>query len=216
MQENRIDFTEESNAIDYLEKAYYFLTLIKQEPTNWKWVILALHGALYGFAICALQGAHYELVYRGIKLQKNNRKDVGSQKEKSRKNCWRSFLRLLAGADSQKKKSKTKFLESLDSALRKCQNSQIMSRFICGRPLVLTTSQKASIEKMKQIRNSFAHYEPRIWIILTECLPHISNDVLDVILFLATKTGTNPHVVLKRNEIERLIGDCKAALKEMD
>lgn len=177
MQENRIDFTEESNAIDYLEKAYYFLTLIKQEPTNWKWVILALHGALYGFAICALKGIHDDLVYSG----KNSR------------------------------------VESLDGTLRKCQNSQIMSRFICGRPLVLTTSQKASIEKMtKDLRNPFAHYEPGIWIILTEGLPHILNDVLDVILFLAIKTGTNSHVALKRREIERLIGDCKAALKEIN
>jgi len=182
MQESHIDCTEESNTIDYLEKVYCFLTLAKQKPINWKWVILALHGALYGFAICALRGAHHDLVYRGVNLQKT-----------------------IVRAPIPQKKSKTKVLESLDGALRKCQDSQIMSMLVCSQPLVLTESQEVSIEKMKNIRNGFAHYIPKIWIILTKDLPHISNDVLDVILFLATKTGTNPHVAQKHREIERLI-----------
>lgn len=195
MQENHIDFTEESNAIDYLEKAYYFLTLVKQNPINWKWVILALHGALYGFAICTLQGVRPELVYRGINLQQT-----------------------IDGVDSQKKQPKKKLmLESLDGALHKCQDSQIMSMLICGRPLVLTTSQKASIKEMtKGLRNPFVHYIPKLWIILTERLPHISNDVLDVISFLATKTGTNPHVAQERHKIEGLIHKCKTVLKEIN
>lgn len=50
--------TEKTNALDYLEKACDF---IRQTETNvyaWKWIILALHGALYEFAICACQRAN--------------------------------------------------------------------------------------------------------------------------------------------------------------
>jgi len=187
MQENHINFTEESNAIDYLEKACYFLSLAKQEPINYKWVVLSLHGALYGFAICALIGAHHDLVYRGI--------NIGSRKEQFEK----------------------KALESLDGAIRKCQNSKIMSELGNGQPLILTASQKASVEKItKELRNPFVHHIPKIWSIPTKHLPHISSDVLDVIAFLATQTDTNPHVAKNRHKIEGLIRDCKAALEEIN
>jgi len=46
-------FREETNALDFLEKAGYFITQTKSELKAWKWVIISLHGALYGFAICA-------------------------------------------------------------------------------------------------------------------------------------------------------------------
>lgn len=208
MQENSINFTEEINAIDYLDKARYFLALVKQDPINWKWVILALHGALYGFAICALRGAHNDLVYRGI--------NIGSQKKRFKSNFWQ-YWRLLTGIFFQKKKPKKRVLESLDGAIRKCQNSEIMSELGNGQPLVLTTSQKVSVNKMtRELRNSFVHYIPKVWSIPTKHLPHISNDVLDVISFLATKTDTNPHVAKNRHKIEVLIRDCKAVLKEIN
>lgn len=54
--ENYISITEEGNAVDSLEKIHYFLSLVKKYPVNWKWVVLALFDALYGFAICALKG----------------------------------------------------------------------------------------------------------------------------------------------------------------
>ena len=68
IDQNSILFTEESNAIDYLEKAYFLIALTRRNPINWKWVILALHGALYGFAICALHGAGRVSVVKNGKL----------------------------------------------------------------------------------------------------------------------------------------------------
>src|SRR3972149_5479137 len=50
--------TEETNALDYLEKANSFILLADRDPIAWKWVILCLHTALYGFAICALRGTN--------------------------------------------------------------------------------------------------------------------------------------------------------------
>jgi len=57
-------FSEESNALDYLEKTIEFIHRAEANPTDWKWVILALHGALYGFMICALKGTDPDRVVR--------------------------------------------------------------------------------------------------------------------------------------------------------
>ena len=51
-----ITFTEETNAVDYLEKTVFFIRAAEINPLDWKWVILAVHGALYGFMVCALKG----------------------------------------------------------------------------------------------------------------------------------------------------------------
>jgi hypothetical protein len=51
-------FSEETNALDYLEQAYRYINETEKNINAWKWVILTLHGALYGFAICALKGTN--------------------------------------------------------------------------------------------------------------------------------------------------------------
>jgi len=55
MIQQSIEFTEETNALDYLEHACLFIQNAAVRPTEWKWAVIALHGALYGYAICACQ-----------------------------------------------------------------------------------------------------------------------------------------------------------------
>ncbi len=62
VQAKWIRFDELSNALDYLEKCFSFLKTVEQEPQNWKWVIITLHSALYGFAIAACKGMNSESV----------------------------------------------------------------------------------------------------------------------------------------------------------
>lgn len=57
-----IIFNEENNAIDSLEKASYFIQEAKHDPYNYKWVIISLFNALYGFAVCAARGTSNELI----------------------------------------------------------------------------------------------------------------------------------------------------------
>lgn len=47
--------TEELNALDYLESGWKALKRADEDDMAWKWVCIGLHGALYGFAICALR-----------------------------------------------------------------------------------------------------------------------------------------------------------------
>ena len=62
-----VRLSEEANALDYLEKAYSALQQVQRRPEEWKWVVVGLHGALYGFAICVLQGTDPALVTKGDK-----------------------------------------------------------------------------------------------------------------------------------------------------
>jgi hypothetical protein len=62
MDERYLTFTEETNALDYLERAACFIRAAATDDTAWKWVIIALHGSLYGFAICACKGTDYHTV----------------------------------------------------------------------------------------------------------------------------------------------------------
>lgn len=67
-----IKFTAESNALDYLERAYEFIQKVESKPILWKWVMLSLHSALYGFSISACQTTDYtnltQMTKRGRRL----------------------------------------------------------------------------------------------------------------------------------------------------
>jgi hypothetical protein len=53
---NYLYLTEELNALDYLDKALHFASQVNNDPIYWKWIIISVHHATYGFAICALKG----------------------------------------------------------------------------------------------------------------------------------------------------------------
>lgn len=55
-KEKWLRLSEEKNATDYLEKAAFFIKSASENYNNWKWIIIGLHGALYGFAIAACRG----------------------------------------------------------------------------------------------------------------------------------------------------------------
>lgn len=59
--------TEETNALDYLEKAGEFISQTLTDQRAWKWVVLSLHGALYGFAIAACKSSDYQSVVKVTK-----------------------------------------------------------------------------------------------------------------------------------------------------
>jgi len=58
MSWNLLSLSEETNALDYLEQAHYYIQQTEKRNIAWKWVILTLHGAFYMFAICALKGTN--------------------------------------------------------------------------------------------------------------------------------------------------------------
>ncbi len=72
-KEDWISFNGETNAVDDLEKACWFLKRTKENPRNWKWVILCTYSSLYEFAICALKGTTY---MRVVEKKKNGEESL--------------------------------------------------------------------------------------------------------------------------------------------
>lgn len=61
--ETRVDFDEETNALDYLDRSVRFLREVEAGDVGaWKWVAIALHGAVYGFAVAAARGTDWHRV----------------------------------------------------------------------------------------------------------------------------------------------------------
>lgn len=67
IREKWLRFTAETNALDFLEQAGKFIQQTESDIKAWKWVILGLHGALYGFAICACRSTDYENIIHRTK-----------------------------------------------------------------------------------------------------------------------------------------------------
>ena len=66
-----LKLTDEKNALDFLEKAYFFISKTETDVFAWKWVVLCLHSALYGFLIAALKGTDWQnVVYKTKKYYK--------------------------------------------------------------------------------------------------------------------------------------------------
>ncbi|RAI89544.1 hypothetical protein DET54_11412 [Paenibacillus pabuli] len=60
---------ELEDAIDYLEKASLFY-LDKNYQHHFKWLMVALHGVLYGFGILAIKGSNPSAtVYKSLERQ---------------------------------------------------------------------------------------------------------------------------------------------------
>lgn len=58
-----VEFDEETNALDYLERCIGFLREVESGNLRaWKWVAISLHGALYGFAVAAARGTDWTRV----------------------------------------------------------------------------------------------------------------------------------------------------------
>jgi hypothetical protein len=153
MTDRYLTFTEETNALDYLERAAQFIREAATDDHAWKWAVIALHGALYGFAICACKGTDYHTV-------------------------------------TYQTKRGDRMLISFQKALAACQDRKRITMTVLSKPLVLTTNQKAAIDKLQQtLRNPFEHYIPTSWHIETHGMPTIAIHCLEVVWFLALEVG---------------------------
>ena len=62
---------EHTNAFNYLEMVKYFLSFTESNVYYWKWVMISLHGAIYGFAVSSIRGTNSESVV--LKTRKGER-----------------------------------------------------------------------------------------------------------------------------------------------
>jgi hypothetical protein len=219
-----LQLTEETNALDYLDKAVLYIRETQTTPTAWKWVILGLHGALYGFAICALKGTNPERVAdfrsrhkssvslkalpnalgeegfpRGVAIKyRPDREQIDFTGTMSLNDC--EMLLGLSEEEKYQKAIKTLFAQSqrlisFPEAIKRCQDPRYMQMTIMSKWLEPTADQTEAIEKLHGLfRNSFLHYKPMAWSIELHGQPNLSMHILDIIRFLALNTGNYVHL----------------------
>lgn len=74
-----LEIDEELNAVDYLLRARREIAAVTEDKLAWKWAIIALHGALYGFAVCALRQTDPDRVVYRIGKDKDIERLIGAE-----------------------------------------------------------------------------------------------------------------------------------------
>lgn len=93
---------ERTNALDSLEQVYNFLQQAEHDLQRWKWVIIALDAALYGFAICACAGTDW----RNVTTKKGHLINLNDALARCQDTKWMrrlSFGKPLVSSPSQRK-----------------------------------------------------------------------------------------------------------------
>jgi hypothetical protein len=84
----RLDELE--NALDNLEMVSFFLKNIDDER-KWKWAIIAMHQALYGFAICATTPTDSSLALRNPKDHESRLISIWTALERAKSEEWKKW-----------------------------------------------------------------------------------------------------------------------------
>jgi hypothetical protein len=166
------------NAEDYLKRAEEFICRTNEDNIWWKWVVIALHGSLYGFMVANLEHGNYMRVVTVTKKKINK-------------------------------------LISFDEALKRCKDPRFMCLYTISELFRPTPEQDEAIDKMKNmLRNPFEHFIPRIWAIEVHGMPHLMLEIIDVIDFLALRSGNIFYSSSsKRRSVESLMRKCKKHLR---
>ena len=203
MNETILQTDELDNAIDYLKKAVYYNN--NREDSHWfKWSMISLHGALYGFGVCAIKGINTERV---LEMKLGNKKF--EQKKKEIVEFYKNELGFGVGdgtiLDNTAKYILSQLL-SIKDVLDKCQNESYMQQRLDSKILKLTQPQKVAIYKMIDYRNDFAHFKPKFPSVITKSEEWIIKEVVSVIEFLALESENVVYRgIHNKEEVEKLI-----------
>ncbi|MBW2307814.1 MAG: hypothetical protein JRG73_12875 [Deltaproteobacteria bacterium] len=137
------------------------LRCVYQNAYRWKWVILAMHSALQGMMVLALQGSDGLRVFREEDaIRWMNAHESGGP--------YPDDLKL------------DKFLD-----LYKKIKSDIMLLNVNSKKFLPRGTQGRSIKLLNRLRNEFVHFTPRVFVLVLLGLPSMSIDCLEVMEFLA-------------------------------
>lgn len=167
--------------------------------------MISLHGALYGFGICAVKGTSSDRVIE-YKVKQ-------SKLEKIKKELSDDYLdQYGVQLDDDQLEYTAKYysgkLLGIWDVLERCQDESFMTQFTDSKVLSLTDEHKKSIDKMINYRNDFAHFKPKGFSLLTRSEEWIIKEVVDVIKFLALETGNVFYNGSNnREEVESLINE---------
>ena len=177
--ENFIRFDEKSNTYDSLEKLLVFLEHAKTDLDYWKWVIFALHDALYGAMILSLQGTTSTRVIQINKPLKEKLKKLYNINSLDVNNTQQVGKIWLHGK-----------LISFSEPFDRIQKEKFIKMNVNSKTFQANNKHKESIKWLNdELRNPFAHFSPRGWSIAIDDIKNILNPCFEIIEFCLFKSG---------------------------
>lgn len=163
-----LETNELREAVLDLATAREHLDRVRDEPHEWKWALIALHSSLQGFMVCALQGSN------GLNTL-----------DKRSATAWLAWHE----AGDYKQPSPDERLADFMTLFKRVTKPAIMKFYTHSQQLNPTEKQRRSVRYLNSVRRRFAHFTPMGWLLSVTELPDLVTDILDVIEFLAFRTG---------------------------
>jgi hypothetical protein len=154
-----IQTNEQEEAVGALEAFARFLPRVREDPFDWRWVILSLHTALQGFMVVAIRDTAGMFPLRD---------DLAAK--------WMKAYR--SGQSPPKER-----LDSFPNLYKKIRRKDIAD-FLQGNPFVPSGTQGCSVEMLNRLRNQFVHFLPASWALEATGLPQICLDCLAIVRYL--------------------------------
>ena len=180
LEKSVLSLNERDNAIDYLRMAIRSLAELCDNPYAWKWVLISLHGAIYGFAVSAAR-----VEYR--RQDESIGSNVIERRVKGRKVIeYRESLR------------------SFDAIIKICESKLMGEKSSLSSPLVLSLEQRRALRDLKFGRNRMAHFAPMLLVDVPD--GKMVEHCLQVVEALALKVGIHRSIDERKN-IKRLCAE---------
>lgn len=196
---------ESREAVGALEATARFLALVLEDQSMWRWVIIAAHGAVQGFMVCALAGSSGLGAYdeasrkRRLTAQRAHREAVRTGDAQAAHEAEQAFLFgpvRLANFGELYGHIKTR-----DWPMYQYGNTNFYEA---------TDAQDRCITDLNDVRNEFIHFQPIIRGFILRQLPAMTAAGLDVVQFLLRDSNN----ILWAHEGEPLYDRAEAALAD--
>ncbi len=152
-------------AVSALEVLAEVLCRVSADAYRWKWAVIALHSAVQGMMVLALQGSH------GLHALKEQ--DAARWLEAHQKGGpYPEDLRLDGFLDLYKK-----------------IKSDVMLIYAHSRKFTPQGGQGESLRKLNELRNQFIHFTPQVFALDLSGLPSLCLDCMDIAQFLGWESG---------------------------
>jgi hypothetical protein len=169
----------EHEAVGALEATAQFLEAVESDPSMWKWAIIALHNAVQGFMVLALQGTWNVTVLR-------------REQRKRKLEAQRDYYRAQNAGDEAAAEVANEIMLFGDAELASFEDlyGRIKSpdfgmiQFMNSRYYEPRPTDDRCMECLNDVRNEFAHFVPSRRRYLLTRFPAITETGLHVISFL--------------------------------
>jgi hypothetical protein len=151
-----------TNAVDDLRQAMFAISQLDRK-FRWKWAVISLDRALYGFMICTLEMGNWANVMDYGRMPRHMKRELEKLHGDDSTEAYLNSLRI---RDEYLRGPKPPPLINFGEALRRVMDPQRPLQYTFSKAIQVTDIEKESVDELhEQFRNTFAHFRPTSWLI---------------------------------------------------